>query len=166
MAEKDVAATISAARTLHRGELPGGPVDPFDPISTSHLPWSLDLEAAAAPTVHTAQRAAQLGRSDELLDVPDQLHGVPVGRGEREGASEAEVALREAAPQSGLVERRGAPLQGVGRGGAPAEVRQARRIGGGHLQAVVVGVLVAAEVDRVAPAAGFPHAEQGLEEPE
>lgn len=30
-------------------------VDPFDPISTSHLPWSLDLEAAAAPTVHTAQ---------------------------------------------------------------------------------------------------------------
>ena len=92
--------------------------------------------------------------------------GWPSGRLESEGASDAEIALGPARAEPSLVEGGGAAFEGFGGGCAPADVAQAGLVAFGQLEAVVVGVFVAAQVHRALVACGFAHAEQLGEEPQ
>src|SRR5205807_1310096 len=136
----------------------GHQVDVVEPAGRQALQW--------APRPAGQDPAAQLRWRGVLLHVPDKFHLVAVRALEGERAPNSEIAFRPSLSDPRLVEGGRAAFLGFGRRRPPADDSQAGPVVFGELEAVVVRVLIAAQVDRALLASGLPHAEKLGEEPQ
>lgn len=121
---------------------------------------ALDGDAAARTLLNGAEegRALLLGRPVPL-DLPQQLVEVAVWSRKPVGRPVTDVSVDPALAASGGLERGRTLLECRRRVGAPREVAESRIGRLGDDEAVVVGVLVGAEIHRLTYGVGFLHPE-------
>ena len=74
------------------------------------------------------------------------------------------VAINPASPKPGLLDGSNPPFQSLWTSGTPRDMPQPGARRRGHLQRMMVLLLIAAEIDRLGPPLGLLHAQQVLEE--
>lgn len=106
------------------------------------------------------------GAGLEILDLPEQVLLVPVGRGEFIGAAIAGVVVDPSARVVRGLDRGDAAVQRLRRGGAPTDNPDTGLVRAGELQRMMIAVLVAPQIARCAVVGRRRHPQNIVKEPE